>query len=51
MEQQTTNLQFRILINGERLDSFIYERYSDAKIRLQKLSNIFKYFSFHIVVI
>lgn len=46
-----SDLKFRLLINKSRYDFFIYDKYSDAKSRLNKLKNIFKHSSFEILVL
>ena len=50
-EVVNSNLQFRVLMNGVRLDMFIHETYSDAKSRLATMKRIFKNSSLQIVVI
>lgn len=50
-ETINANLTFRVLTNGKRYDTFIYETYSDAKNRLQTLSKILKYSIHEIIII
>jgi hypothetical protein len=50
-ESIKANLKFRILTNGTRYDMFIYETYSEAKCRLEKLKRILKHSSHEILVI
>ena len=50
-ESINADLKFRNLTNGQRYDMFIYETYSEAKSRSQKLAKIFKYSTHEIIVI
>ena len=45
------NFKFRILINRRRYDSIIYEKYHEAKSRLETLKRIFQHSKHEILVI
>lgn len=50
-ESLNFNLRFRVKTNSKRLDMFIYEKYSDAKNRVERLRNILRHSTFEILVI